>query len=125
MAQLTSRESSAASALSPVSGTYHLTAAGETTWYDFACAILDEAAQISPDVPWFAEATQGRPLITKRITPITTAEYPTRASRPAYSVLSNSRLKQSFAIELLDWRTQLQHVFEIEPARYRIPVPHP
>ena len=115
LAQLVSQNSSAANAISPVSGTYHLTAAGETTWYDFACAILDEATQISPDVPWFAEATRGRPLIAKRITPIATAEYPTRASRPAYSVLSNSRLKQTFGIALLDWRTQLRHIFKIEP----------
>ena len=65
---------------SRVSGIYHLTAAGETTWYEFACAILEE------------EATRGRPLITRRIIPITTAEYPTPASRPIFSVLSNSHL---------------------------------
>jgi dTDP-4-dehydrorhamnose reductase len=114
LAQLMSRDRSAASALSPVSGTYHLTAAGETTWYDFACAILDEAAQISPNVPWFAEATQGRPLIIKRILPITTAEYPTPASRPQHSVLSNLRLNQTFGIRLPDWRSQLSHVFEVD-----------
>lgn len=40
----------------------------------------------------------------------------TRASRPHYSVLSNSRLKQTFGLGLLDWRTQLRHIFEIECA---------
>ena len=89
-------------------------AAGETTWYHFASAILDEAAQISPEVSWFADATQGRPLITKRITPITTAEYPTPAARPRYSVLSNSRLVQRFGIRLPDWREQLHRVFRSE-----------
>jgi dTDP-4-dehydrorhamnose reductase len=114
LAELMSRDSPAASCLSPVSGTYHLTAAGETTWYEFARAILEEAAQISPDVPWFAEATQGRPLITKRIIPITTAHYSLPASRPQHSVLSNSRLNQTFGIRLPDWRSQLGHVFEID-----------
>jgi dTDP-4-dehydrorhamnose reductase len=98
LAQLMSQDSPVASCLLPVSGTYHLTAAGATTWYEFACAILNEAAQISPDVPWCPEATQGRPLITKRIIPITTAECPLPASRPHYSVLSNSRLNQTFGI---------------------------
>jgi dTDP-4-dehydrorhamnose reductase len=114
LAQLMSQDSPAASSLSPVSGTYHLTAAGATTWYEFARAILDEAAQISPYVPWFAEATQGRPLLTKRIIPITTAEYPLPASRPRYSVLSNSSLNQTFGIESPDWRTQLRLVFGLE-----------
>jgi dTDP-4-dehydrorhamnose reductase len=123
LAQLMSQDSPAASSFSPVSGTYHLTAAGATTWYEFARAILDEAAQISPNVPWFAEATQGRPLITKRLIPITTAEYPLPASRPHHSVLSNSRLNQTFGIGLPDWRTQLRHIFEVERTA-SVTVPH-
>ncbi len=90
-----------------------MTAAGETTWYEFANTILEEAARVPGEVSWFAEATRGRPLITKRIIPITTAEYPTPASRPVYSVLSNSRLFRTFGIELPDWRTQLQRAFSI------------
>src|ERR1700694_1223470 len=104
-------QTSVVSGFSQVDGTHHITAAGETTWYEFANTILEEAARISRDVPWFAEATRGRPLITKRIIPITTAEYPTPASRPAYSVLSNSRLVRTFGFELPDWRTQLQRAF--------------
>jgi dTDP-4-dehydrorhamnose reductase len=123
LSQLMSQGSPAASLISPVSATYHLTAAGETTWYEFARAILDEAAQISPGFPWFAEATQGRPLITKRVIPITTAEYSLPASRPHHSVLSNSRLIQRFGIRLPDWRTQLRHVFEVERTA-RVTVPH-
>ncbi len=96
-----------ASAFSKVSGTYHMTAAGETTWYDFTKAILQEAAQASQDLPWLAAATQGRPLLTRRIVPITASEYGSRTPRPAYSVLSNSRLTQTFGITLPDWRTQL------------------
>ena len=111
LAQLLIQNGSATNSFSRDTGIYNLTAAGKTTWFEFACAILEQAAGISPDVAWFAEATQARPLITKRILPITTAEYPTPASRPQHSVLSNSRLNRSFGIELPNWRTQLRHVF--------------
>ena len=98
-------------AFSKVSGTYHMTAAGETTWYDFTKAILEEAAHASKDLSWFAAATHGRPLPARRIVPITASEYGSRTLRPAYSVLSNSRLTQTFGITLPDWRTQLQQCF--------------
>jgi len=102
-----------ARAFSEVSGTYHMTASGETTWYDFTKAILEEAAHASQDLSWFAAATQGRPLLARRITPITASEYGSRTPRPAYSVLSNSRLTQTFGIRLPDWRTQLRQCFAI------------
>ena len=124
VSRLTIPDCSLETSLASIGGTYHLTAAGETTWYEFARAILDEAAQISADVSWFSEATQARPLIAKRIIPITTAEYPTPAMRPHYSVLSNSRLNQRFGIESPDWRTQLRHIFEIGRS-VNVPVPQP
>jgi dTDP-4-dehydrorhamnose reductase len=110
LAQVIER-SSATSAFSEVSGTYHLTAAGETTWYDFARAILEEASSMPKGIPWFAAATGGHPLITSRIIPITTREYPTPAPRPAYSVLSNARLTRTFDVRMEAWRTQLQRCF--------------
>jgi len=88
-------------------GLYHMTAAGVTTWHDFAEAILDEASRVPPNLSWLSSATGGRTLIAKRINPITTAQYPTPARRPAYSVLSNSRLAQDFGVQLAAWRTQL------------------
>jgi dTDP-4-dehydrorhamnose reductase len=94
-----------------VSGTYNMTAAGETTWFDFAKVILREAAQSSQGVPWLAAATRGRPLIARRVVPITTAEYGAPAQRPKYSVLSNFRLAQTFGIALSDWRSQLRDNF--------------
>jgi dTDP-4-dehydrorhamnose reductase len=106
--------SNAASLFSGVSGTYHMTAAGETTWYDFARAVLEEASSMPQGIPWFAAATGGRPLITRRIIPITTEEYPTPASRPAYSVLSNSLLTRTFGVRMDDWRTQLRLAFALE-----------
>lgn len=93
------------------SGVYHMTAAGEASWFEFAKAILEEASRVAPGVPWFKAATKGQPLITRRVNGIATEEYPTLARRPAYSVLSNFRLKQAFALELPDWSSQLRAVF--------------
>lgn len=94
-----------------VGGTYNMTAAGATSWYEFATAILEEASHLPPDTPWVGAATGGRPLLPRRIIPITTAEFPTLARRPAYSVLSNNRLSQTFGFRLPDWRTQLHAAF--------------
>ncbi len=91
-----------------LSGTYHMTAAGETTWFEFAKAILDAApTQANAASSWFAAATSGKPLVTRKMVPITTSDYPTPARRPSYSVLSNARLAQVFGIKLADWRAQL------------------
>jgi dTDP-4-dehydrorhamnose reductase len=95
-------------ALSNLGGIYHLTAAGATNWSEFAQAILDLAGQASAS--WFIGATEGRPIIARRIIPITTAEYPTAARRPAYSVLSNSRCRRTFGFALPEWKAQLQSV---------------
>jgi dTDP-4-dehydrorhamnose reductase len=96
---------------SRLGGTYHMTAAGKTTWFEFAEAILEKSRRISQDVAWFAAATAGRPLAARRIIPIATEQYPTPARRPVYSVLSNARLRQAFGFELPDWKAQLGSVF--------------
>ncbi|NUS60522.1 MAG: dTDP-4-dehydrorhamnose reductase [Lysobacter sp.] len=77
------------------SGVRHLVASGETTWHGFAEAIFDEASE--------------RGLIARRptVTPIATADYPTRAVRPAYSVLDTTRLRDEYALELPHWRDAL------------------
>lgn len=97
--------------LAAIGGTYHMTAAGETSWYQFAQAILEERSLASPGVPWVTAATDSRPTITRRVVPITTGEYPTPAHRPAYSVLSNARLLRSFHFQLPGWREQLHSIF--------------
>ena len=85
---------------SDVSGIRHLTASGQTSWHGFAEAIVEAAA--------------GRGLIDKcpRVVPIATADYPTRAARPAYSVLDNTALQRDLAIVLPDWRDGLAHVLD-------------
>jgi len=100
---------------STIDGIYHMTAAGETSWYRFAQAIVKEASRCDPKDPWLAAATGGRPLILRRIIPIGTSEYPTPARRPAYSVLSNARLSRVFGAKLADWQTMLHGALADNP----------
>lgn len=85
-------------------GIYNLVAAGQCSWCDFAAAIVREA--------------RVRGLIARapRVVPIATADHPTRARRPAYSVLDGARLKNSFGLQLADWRAGLAAVLD-DPAR--------
>jgi dTDP-4-dehydrorhamnose reductase len=71
-------------------GTYHLTNSGVCSWYDFAVATL-----------------RARGLTTE-VVPITTAEYPTRAERPAYSVLDNRSWRELGEPPLPDWNEGLR-----------------
>lgn len=92
-------------------GTYHMSAAGQTSWFEFARTILEEAASASANINWLAEVTGGRPLIASRLLPISAAEYPAPAPRPEYSVLSNALLRKTFGLALPHWRTQLRSMF--------------
>jgi dTDP-4-dehydrorhamnose reductase len=98
--------------ISDFSGLYHMTAAGETSWHEFAGAILAEALLAPEITPWIIRATGDKPLIARRVIRITTQEYPTAAIRPRYSVLSNHRLMEAFGIEMQDWRAGLRSAFE-------------
>ena len=81
-------------------GTYHLCAGGECTWYEFARSI-------------FSTAQKGG-LIEHppRLVPITTAEYPTKARRPAYSVLDTNKFRAAFGLHLTDWESTSNAVLE-------------
>src|SRR5690606_13819733 len=78
------------------SGTWHLVAAGETSWHGFAEAIMAEA---------FARGLLER---VPRVLPISTADYPTAARRPAYSVLDTAKLREDFGIAPPDWHEGLR-----------------
>jgi dTDP-4-dehydrorhamnose reductase len=81
-----------------LSGTWHLTAGGQASWYEFAEAI-------------FAQA-RGRAVLRKvpTVIPISSAEYPTPARRPAWSVLDNAKLQHDFGIALPSWQEGLARV---------------
>jgi dTDP-4-dehydrorhamnose reductase len=96
--------------LTDISGTYHVTASGITTWFGFAEAILTEAHKAPTELRWLTTVTNGNPLLT-HLAPITSREYPTAARRPPYSVLSNALVASTFGVQLPDWRRQLHSAF--------------
>ena len=77
-------------------GIYHFTNSGVVSWYDFAIAIFEEARAL------------GFPLKVQRVIPITTADYPTPATRPAYSVLSGKKITETLGDYPPYWRDSLR-----------------
>jgi dTDP-4-dehydrorhamnose reductase len=75
------------------SGTYHLAAAGATSWHGYARLLIDAARQRWPDAPWRVQA----------IDPVPTSAYPTPAPRPRNSRLDTTRLRQTFGLHLPPW----------------------
>ena len=101
--------------LATIGGIYNMTAEGETSWYEFAKAILEEASATAQSIPWVKAATKGMPFLSERVLPITTAEYPTTARRPAYSVLSMATAPSiALAVRLPPWREQLRSLFVLD-----------
>ncbi|MGG6294364.1 dTDP-4-dehydrorhamnose reductase [Leptolyngbya sp. AN02str] len=84
--------------IAPGSGIYHYTNSGVTSWYDFAIAIFEEARSL------------GVPMKVQRVLPITTAEYPTPAKRPAYSVLSGKKVAMVLGEHAPHWRQSLRQM---------------
>lgn len=80
-----------------VTGTYHMTCAGETTWFGFAQSIFVKARA---EKPWAS------------LTGIPSSEYPTPAKRPINSVLSNEKLKGDFAVALPSWEAALDSALQ-------------
>jgi dTDP-4-dehydrorhamnose reductase len=79
-------------------GTHHLVASGATSWHGFASAIFEQAA------------AAGLLARVPRVVPITTAEFPTPAQRPLWSVLDNSAFQRQFGMNLPDWHDGLHRV---------------
>lgn len=80
------------------SGTYHFANSGAASWYDFAIAIFEEAEQL------------GFPLKVQSVIPITTAEYPTPAQRPAYSILGCAKVSTLLETHPPHWKTALRQM---------------
>jgi dTDP-4-dehydrorhamnose reductase len=78
------------------SGMYHFTNSGVASWYDFAIAIFEEARSL------------GIPLKIERVVPIATADYPTPAKRPSYSVLSLQEIVPMLGSAPEHWRAALR-----------------
>ena len=76
-------------------GTYHYSNEGVCSWYDFAC----EIARLSGNNKCV-------------VTPCTTADYPTKAQRPRYSVLDKSKFIKTFGLEIPEWRDSLERMLK-------------
>jgi dTDP-4-dehydrorhamnose reductase len=73
-----------------VPGIYHYSDEGVCTWYDFAVKIFELAG------------------IACRVNPLTTAEYPVRAMRPAYSVLDKTKIRETYGVATPGWEDSLR-----------------
>ena len=76
-------------------GIFHFSNEGVISWYDFASAIMREAH-----------------LDQCRVLPCRSSEYPTRAKRPGYSVLSKEKIKCTYHIDIPYWLDSLQHCLQ-------------
>jgi dTDP-4-dehydrorhamnose reductase len=81
-------------------GIYHWTDLGVASWYDFAVAVQEEAL------------TRG--LLTRAvpISPIYSSEYPTRAKRPAFSVLDSTATRSLIQVQAAHWRHNLRMMLD-------------
>lgn len=79
-------------------GLFHATGSGETTWFEFAGEIVSAAKRREPDLP------------LADIKPISTAQFPTAATRPANSRLCCARLEERLGWKMMHWRESLERV---------------
>ena len=87
-------------ACASLSGTYHLAAAGETTWHGYAQYVIELALQAGASLKAGAAA----------VNPIPTEAYPLPAARPRNSRLDTSRFRSAFDLNLPDWRYHVQRL---------------
>lgn len=76
-------------------GIYNYSNEGECSWYEFACEIFKLAK------------------INCKVNAITTDQYPTKAQRPAYSVLDKSKIKRVYGLEIPEWRVSLKECIKL------------
>jgi dTDP-4-dehydrorhamnose reductase len=82
----------------PSWGVYHCCGRGIASWYEFAAEILKLAGKYES--------------FPTRLVPISTAEFPTAAKRPAYSVLDCSRIQNELGVQLRPWQEGLSELLE-------------
>jgi dTDP-4-dehydrorhamnose reductase len=83
-----------------LSGLYHLAAAGETSWYNYARYVLDYARQRGIELKTAENA----------ISPIPTSAYPTPAQRPLNSRLNIEKLQNQFDLKIPDWQLGVERM---------------
>lgn len=81
-----------------VAGIYHLVAAGQTTWHDYASKVIQFAKK------------QGLDLKVQTINPVPTSAFPTPAMRPANSRLNTQKFQHTFGLTLPDWTSGVERM---------------
>jgi dTDP-4-dehydrorhamnose reductase len=81
-------------------GTYHLAAAGRTSWHGYARHVIDTARRLQPDAL----------MQVKTIDPVPTSAFPTPAQRPHNSCLDTSRLEARFGLTLPPWQQGVERM---------------
>ncbi|MES2339671.1 MAG: dTDP-4-dehydrorhamnose reductase [Pseudomonadota bacterium] len=81
-------------------GTYHLAAAGETSWHDYARFVIDFARERGEAIRVAPDAVRGIPA----------ADYPTPVARPYNSRLDTTKLRADFDLTLPDWRLGVERM---------------
>ena len=81
-------------------GTYHLAAAGATTWFEYAKYVLTQARKAPEDIK----------LIVNEVVPVATSAYPTPARRPHNSRLDTRKLQSVFGLTLPPWQDGLRRL---------------
>ena len=91
-----------------VTGTYHLTPTGKTSWHGFAQFVIAEAYR----------ADETFLLTPEKVLPISTSEYPMAVKRPSNSQLNTQKLRDTFNLYLPPWQTHVKRLItEIYSAR--------
>ena len=80
-------------------GVYHFSNSPACTWHEFACEIFEQAVK--------AGVLERKPVVH----PITTAEYPTPAKRPAWSVMDCGKIERAQGIALVQWSEEIINIF--------------
>jgi dTDP-4-dehydrorhamnose reductase len=83
-------------------GIYHVAAGGETNWCDYARFVIAEALAVGMSLK----------VTPETVFPLTTADYPTPAKRPANSRLDTSRFRDTFGLHLPTWQEGVRHVLQ-------------
>lgn len=81
-----------------VSGRYHLTASGTTTWFDYAQLVFTKARET------------GAELVVTQVNPVPTSSFPTPAKRPHNSRLDTYKFQQTFGLVLPDWKVGVERM---------------
>ena len=100
LADVTSLAIRQASASQNNSGIYHLAAAGETTWFDYAKYVIAQASN----------GLTATNIVAKTINPVATSAFPAAAQRPHNSRLNTAKIEYVFRLALPHWQAGVKRV---------------